>query len=244
MSRSRLACRAFTLIELLVVVAIIALLISILLPSLSQARNTARMVRCQAAMKQMTVANNYYADSWDNMYVPLKLQSGSGRGGGTVTYPTNYQFRQFLGIPGNASGATDAAFSAWPADFYCPTQPPELKTLGKVYAMNWTGVVRVPNSFSAGHFVRRTKVVNPSEKNQQFECSTWIGNKFRARYDIYWDTWGEGGVPGVPADYSIYRHTEGMNILYFDGHSGYVTKQDAWDVASARNRLWEIFKPQ
>ena len=234
----------FTLIELLVVVAIIALLISILLPSLSQARQTAAMVKCQAVMKQLTIANTYYADQWEGVYVPLKLQDGTARGGGALTYPTNFYFRQFLGIPGATSTTTDAAFAAWPADFYCPSQPEQLRTVGRVYAMNWTGLVRVPNAFSAAHLIRRQKVVNPSEKAQQFEGSTWIGQKARADYNLYWDLWGEGGVPGVPADYVIYRHKEGVNILYFDGHAAYVTKQEAWDVAGPRNRLWEIFKPQ
>lgn len=53
--------RGFTLIEVLVVVAIVALLVSILIPSLETARRQARMVVCQANLKSLTTAFLAYA---------------------------------------------------------------------------------------------------------------------------------------------------------------------------------------
>lgn len=58
----RRACRlrAFTLIEILVVVAIIALLLAILLPSLKAARDRTRRLICASNMRQQAIALNLY----------------------------------------------------------------------------------------------------------------------------------------------------------------------------------------
>lgn len=54
----------FTLIELLVVVAIIAVLISLLLPSLSMARQMVRGTQCLANLKQVGTADLMYTNDW------------------------------------------------------------------------------------------------------------------------------------------------------------------------------------
>jgi prepilin-type N-terminal cleavage/methylation domain-containing protein/prepilin-type processing-associated H-X9-DG protein len=58
--------QAFTLVELLVVIAIIALLVAILMPALNQARNMAKIVKCQAQLRSIGTAwQLYLQDSAD-----------------------------------------------------------------------------------------------------------------------------------------------------------------------------------
>jgi type II secretory pathway pseudopilin PulG len=107
------------LIELLVVVSIIALLIAILLPSLTAAREQARRTVCLTNQKQIMTGGLMYAQDHKGRFMPV------------VTFGWEYQMR----VPGSAEGNDVANFVRYTPDsrlYYCPSRA-ELAIWGSVY---------------------------------------------------------------------------------------------------------------
>jgi prepilin-type N-terminal cleavage/methylation domain-containing protein len=70
----------FTLIELLVVVAIIAVLIAILLPSLGRARDQAKVARCASTLRSVYQGIQTYISEYDGALMPAKINNSLGGG--------------------------------------------------------------------------------------------------------------------------------------------------------------------
>jgi prepilin-type N-terminal cleavage/methylation domain-containing protein len=85
--------KAFTLVELLVVIGIIALLVSILLPALAQARMSAVNVNCMSNMHQVYIAYTSYTidnQGWYPLSTQDEWQNAAGYGGGGTWYNTTW----------------------------------------------------------------------------------------------------------------------------------------------------------
>jgi prepilin-type N-terminal cleavage/methylation domain-containing protein len=79
----------FTLVELLVVLGIIAILYSVLLPSIARARQSANSVVCQSNLRQIGLSMLAYADGHDGWLFPTLMgwdQGTKGAPGVTVYF--------------------------------------------------------------------------------------------------------------------------------------------------------------
>ena len=152
--------RAFTLIELLVVVSIIALLIAILLPALSKAREISRRTVCSTNVRQLATSFITYATDARGM-LPDTYPAVPGRDHMLWVWNrkfTDYLLREYLGGPDMREIDTldeiDKIAGSYRA-LYCPvgdayhgpryfaTGP---NTTDLTWNTRWTGYVSTANS--------------------------------------------------------------------------------------------------
>ncbi len=169
MQKHQMKNRAFTLIELLVVISIIALLIAILLPSLSRAKELANRAVCSANERSILQSMIIYAQSNNNYFPsvvgpsgttyqndPGNPVSGSSAGAGTVVYGI-YSTPVQQGSPMACMWLMVLQGFITPKSFICPSDPFALNpsnefSAGQTYYSNFGMVAgaATPSATGAG----------------------------------------------------------------------------------------------
>ena len=185
----------FTLVELLVVIAIISILMTLLLPSLSHARDFAKRTSCASALKQLGIAARMYAD--DNADQPPQ---------GGWSYPVD------TSIPGNGDIHWPYQMNAYVnkvALFACPSgassNNPPWTTWPYITDYGYTAYAN-SNQFP-GYFLKLSSCSRPSL------TPLIIGQNGCNNFTTYCFQSGPDSIYTLAM-----RHSGGENILWFDGH--------------------------
>jgi prepilin-type N-terminal cleavage/methylation domain-containing protein len=243
--------KAFTLIELLVVISIIALLISILLPSLTAAREAAKSTQCRSNLHQLMVAQFAYATQSNDTQAPwrpanqFKTKTLLCKGG----YLPNVDRRSPTGtntelwrIPDNCWNNSDNSEENWRTGV--PNRPGPTLCPSNVWVSGWTAINLYPSITNARAGGGTTYGVNG-----WVNVHGWDGTGFWDGWVALRDVKNTSGVmmfreaARSRVDYpswvrghreSVARHTLQMNQAHFDG----AVHTKRWDWAMAARQWW------
>jgi len=201
---------AFTLIELLVVVAIIAVLISILVPSLKAAKEQAYVVLCLSQERQMGIASAMYGNEHNGRFVS-NLPSA----------PWDVQLAPYLGL--RTSAPTDLL--RCPKDYRKGTdqwQWSRSYSLSRQHSLKpdeW-GIAYFGGDPNSGYKpnIRLADVKHPAKT--LFVIEVGYGNEFGGGGNRQWSyNWGvvDGWLAEINIPFSP-DHGEKMNFLLADFH--------------------------
>jgi prepilin-type N-terminal cleavage/methylation domain-containing protein/prepilin-type processing-associated H-X9-DG protein len=246
--------RAFTLIELLVVISIIALLMAILMPALLRAKELGKRMSCASHVRSLGMASVVYADEADGWYVPI-IYRPQGSGSTTqVAWPSNQLFRKLIGYK-DKQASWESGWHA-PKEYRCPSdlvgmqdRPDRLYTNFISYSANITDWYYT-NWYAfgyAGH--KNVTVPMPATKLFFSESNDWWFWWKGANYVKGWDVLGQDTImpyKDVGCDGpTLYRHSEGVNMSFYDGHVEYRKKDKVWnddDWGAGKPGMWSTFK--
>jgi prepilin-type N-terminal cleavage/methylation domain-containing protein/prepilin-type processing-associated H-X9-DG protein len=235
-----LRIKGFTLIELLVVVAIIAVLVSILLPALTRTRENARSAVCLSNLKQTGNASLMYAqDNNDALatYIEGPFSAGSSydfteSNGTKTTYSNFYRFPLITcwTRSGNCSDPPRdgdgflGKYLATSTDrlqnvLSCPSIPTQT-----LVTLNFGGIPCELFSFNAKSYAINSEV-NPDTSNRRVTLRL---SQINRPSDFVYLAESNGASliiwPGLtPNIYSAYmptdRHGDQFNLSFADGHA-------------------------
>jgi len=217
----------FTLIELLVVIAIIAILASMLLPALNQARARAYTVKCSSNLKQFGMAEALYAGNYSDFVVPLLMNNSWNN---DMRWCNNIGFLQALGT-GLKSTYNDGNINL-NVGFFCPAKPAAggaNNYTGHWYAKNmYYPGVNASDSFPSGtpascQSFRITSLARPSLR---MNIVDGVGTFVRYNDPKYM-------VPEKASSsgyWMAFRHPNlKLNALIWDGHVEALSRQEVYD---------------
>ena len=198
----------FTLIELLVVIAIIAILASLLLPSLGKARELAKRSACSGNEKQMGLAIMSYVDDWRG-WMPIDAN----------IYRDNWEWKieiaQYLQIDtGNANQMGSKTF-------LCPSWniTAGITQGGNLGGYGWNYMyIGFYDGASGRDRIMLSSITIPSQTIICGEATDWMASGGGEYNYAVLNTPMQSGAAGVPAPPIGNRHGGGVNMVWGDGH--------------------------